>query len=126
MTSTYTLGDRIVNRVGVSRPPERPVWPESDHPALVFDATTRFAPLIPGSTWLIGDSFGWRSRQELSRFFDELVVVPYQALGTHTLDDLAAELGHGPDAIVVEHVQRNVARDWWELPLDAVSSYVTP
>lgn len=74
-------------------------------------ATTTGAPLVKGTTVILGDSFTRVSIRLLAPYFEELVFLQLPYLEAHTIGD--ALDGEAADRIVVAEVQRNLAKGWY-------------
>ena len=81
-------------------------------------ATSTDAPLVKGTTLFISDSFGRRSVKLLAPYFEDLVVVSREQLINQPIKKV---LPTRPDRIIIEQVQRNVAKGWYTQGFDAVS-----
>lgn len=79
-------------------------------------ATSTDAPLVPGLTLFIADSFGRRSVELLAPYFEQLVVVSREQLIRRPIGSM---LDSKPDRIVIEQVQRNVAKGWYDEGFEA-------
>jgi hypothetical protein len=93
--------------------------PETMHD--ISRATTTAAPLVPGTTVLVGDSFARHSLHLLQPYFEELILIDREYLADHGIEEVVEGR---PTAIIVEQVQRNMTKGWWVDYLDGVSDYV--
>lgn len=85
-------------------------------------ATSTDAPLIEGTTVILGDSFTRISVRLFAPYFEELVFLQRSYLETHTIGD--ALDGRTADRIIVAEVQRNVAKGWYETFTDATTHHL--
>lgn len=73
-------------------------------------AITTDAPIVKGTTVILGDSFTRVSVRLLAPYFEELVFLQLPYLESHTIGD--ALEGRTADRIIVAEVQRNLAKGW--------------
>lgn len=104
-----TLTDIAVDRTGVAvfeNGVEIPVTsiPESTGTPITYTATSTAAPLYPGRTLVLGDSFYQRTRFMFTPFFAQLTMLHNQSDGP-TLSAAMVEA----DTVVVELVERSVS-----------------
>lgn len=94
-------GVSVIEEPGLLASDEAQVWVQRS------SATTVQAPLIPGTTVLVGDSFGETVHRLLSPFFEHLITVRLDQVvaqtGQFTASDLVAE---APDRVILEQVLR--------------------
>jgi hypothetical protein len=93
----------------------------------VAASTSTDAPLVPGTTVMVGDSFGNHGLRMIQPYFERFVFVPWQML---VEGDLASALGRAGvtpaevDALVVEQVQRNLSDGAYERFVDELRTFV--
>ena len=85
-------------------------------------AVTTDAPLVEGTTVVLGDSFTGISFRLLSPYFEKLVFLQIPYLKTHTIGE--ALDGETADRIIVVEVQRNVAKGWYEAFTEATNHHL--
>lgn len=97
------------------------------HTVVVTESTTTGAPLVPGTTVMVGDSFGNHGLPMIQPYFERFVFVPWQMVAE---DDLASALevaGLAPtdvDNLVVQQVQRNLSEGRYESFIDQLRAFV--
>jgi hypothetical protein len=108
-----------VDRPGVEVEVEVEEW--GSQSVIRSHATSDGAPLVEGTTVLIGDSFLVGELDLLQPYFEDLVVLRWQTLQGHELADIVdAE----PRVVIVQLVARNMANDVYESPLDRVAEFL--
>ena len=108
-------GVRVLEQGGQAGPSESSIgrsWAKSEGPTEV----------IPGTTLMIGDSFGEQSWRQLQPYFEELIFLNRTYLDHNGLLDV---LDGPPDRIIVEQVTRNLAKGWYSTTFSAVEDLLS-
>lgn len=94
---------------------------------LVTESTTTGAPLVPGTTVMVGDSFGHHGLRMIQPYFERFVFVPWQMVAEDDLTtalDLAGVAPSEVDNLVVQQVQRNLSEGRYDGFIDQLRTFV--
>jgi hypothetical protein len=106
-----------VERPGVSLEVEE----SSDLDVIRSRATSTEAPLVPGTTVFVSDSFGLYEIDLLQPYFEDLVFIKWQHLEDHTIAEV---VDTAPTAVVVQLVARNLDDGAADGPLARVREHL--